>query len=132
MLLDARGDLWLSSNRGLTRFAPGSPHVDNFSPQDGLQSFEFSDNAAMRTSSGQMFFGGVNGLNSFHPDSIRQSTHAVPVVLTALNVFNQPVRPGPDSPLATSIESAGQIVLEHWQTVFTLEFAALVLVQFGN
>jgi hypothetical protein len=62
--------LWLSTNRGLSRFDPQAGIFRNYTYLDGLQSNEFNWQAAYRAPDGEMFFGGVNGINAFYPDRI--------------------------------------------------------------
>lgn len=69
IIFDNNGDLWCSHNKGLSRI-DGKGHVFNLSKEDGLQSDEFNYGAASKTADGQLFFGGVNGLNSFYPNQL--------------------------------------------------------------
>ncbi|WP_315821435.1 two-component regulator propeller domain-containing protein [Paraflavitalea speifideaquila] len=72
MLEDAKGNYWLSTYNGLARFNPATNTCTNFTQTDGLQSNQFSFNAALALSGGQFLFGGIRGFNSFHPDSITE------------------------------------------------------------
>ncbi|MGE5682068.1 MAG: triple tyrosine motif-containing protein, partial [Bacillota bacterium] len=74
---------------------------------------------------GEMFFGGINGLNSFSPDSIKDNTFVPPIVITDFLIFNKPVKADNDSPLKCSITETNEIVLDYNQSVFSFEFAAL-------
>ncbi len=47
-----------------------------------------------------MYFGGLNGFNVFHPDSIKDNTFQPPVHITDFLLFNKPVMIGAkNSPL---------------------------------
>ncbi len=59
---DAKGNLWLSHNEGLTRFDPASLEFQHFSSQLGVNNNEFNMGASLGTKSGQIYFGGNNGL----------------------------------------------------------------------
>ncbi len=59
-----------------------------------------------------MFFGGVNGINAFHPDLIQDNPFVPPVVLTDFEIYGQPVPVGPDSPLQQPIERTTAIRTE--------------------
>ena len=39
---------------------------------DGLQGNEFNGNATFKSNSGELFFGGINGLNAFYPEEINK------------------------------------------------------------
>ena len=67
---DARGNLWLPTNKGLARYTPATGNVKVFDMTDGLQGNEFNQGAHQRTRRGEFLLGGINGFNAFFPDSI--------------------------------------------------------------
>jgi signal transduction histidine kinase/DNA-binding response OmpR family regulator len=98
----------------------------NYDVNDGLQSNEFNWHAHHLSRSGEMFFGGINGLNSFFPAAIQDNPHVPPVVFTGFQIFNRPVSfKEKKSPLSAPIAAAEAITLSHEQNVFSFEFAAL-------
>ncbi len=129
VLEDGHGNLWLSTNVGLSKFDPVSGRFRNYDVSDGLQSNEFNSGAYCCSRSGLMFFGGINGFNVFHPDSIRDDPRTPSVVLTDLKLFNRSVPIGLTEDgriiLSRSITETGSIELAHDQNVVTIEFAAL-------
>jgi signal transduction histidine kinase/DNA-binding response OmpR family regulator len=73
-----------------------------------------------------IFFGGVNGLTWFHPDSVRDDPMPAPVVITGFSIHGKPVsHKTPNSPLQYAIEATHEIVLPYHDNVLTFEFAAL-------
>src|SRR5690606_36535303 len=93
---------------------------------DGLQSQEFEANAFLKTRDGEMFFGGINGFNSFYPQNIRASSFVPPVYLTEFQIFNKKIIPlEKGSPLKTHINFAREIILNYQQSTFSISFAAL-------
>jgi signal transduction histidine kinase/CheY-like chemotaxis protein len=72
-----------------------------------------------------MYFGGKNGFNVFHPDSIVNNGSVPDVVLTDFQLFNKPVTIGEQHPLKQHINDAKQITLSYKQSVFSFAFAAL-------
>ncbi|TLV01435.1 hybrid sensor histidine kinase/response regulator [Dyadobacter luticola] len=126
MLEDRHKNLWLSTNKGISRFNIASKTFRNFGVKDGLQSNEFRDNSAYVTKSGQMFFGGVNGFSTFFPDSIKYNVFVPPVYLTSFQIFNRPVSVGDKSSiLKRDIADTKSITLSYKQSVITFGFAAL-------
>lgn len=114
VLEDDAGRLWLSTNgAGLIRFDPKSESFEGFHRSDGLQGDEFAQGASYESRSGEMFFGGVNGFNSFFPDRISRDDYVPPVVITRFLVANEPV------PLGEEID------LGYTDQVFSFEFSAL-------
>lgn len=94
ILEDDRGNLWLSTNRGLSRFTPATGAFKNFDVHDGLQSNEFNTGAYFRGRSGEMYFGGVNGFNIFHPDSIRDNAYVPPIIFSAFERYHADSKEG--------------------------------------
>jgi len=125
MLEDEQGFLWISTNGGLSRFDPEAGTFKNYTERDGLQSNEFNMSAYCKSRSGEMFFGGINGLNSFYPDALQDDTTAPPVVITNFELFNAPVPVGGDSPLQAPIAETQAITLSYQDDFFSFEFAAL-------
>jgi signal transduction histidine kinase/DNA-binding NarL/FixJ family response regulator len=127
LVADDRGHLWMSTNRGLSDLNPETVVFTNYSQADGLQSNEFNQSACYRDSTGQLYFGGINGFNAFRPNEIIRNTYIPPVVITGFSLFNAPVSPGPDSPLARAVLATDEIHLDHTQNFFSFEFASLDL-----
>ncbi|MGK7393727.1 MAG: hybrid sensor histidine kinase/response regulator transcription factor [Candidatus Cyclobacteriaceae bacterium M3_2C_046] len=128
ILQDGQGFLWLSTNKGLARFDPRTGQVRNFDKNDGLQGDQFSYSAAMKSSSGEMYFGGINGFNVFLPDSIKDNPHLPRVLFTDFLIANKKVSidpTGKDSPLTENINKQKKVVLKHNQSFITFEFTAL-------
>jgi signal transduction histidine kinase/streptogramin lyase len=96
ILVDKRGRLWLSSNRGLTCYDPARDSFRSYDSQDGLQSSEFNARAYFQSPRGEMFFGGVKGLNSFFPEAIEDNQNPPSVSLTEVRVTDRESR-NPDA-----------------------------------
>jgi signal transduction histidine kinase/ligand-binding sensor domain-containing protein/CheY-like chemotaxis protein len=125
LLEDDQANIWFSTNLGISQLNPQAETFRHFDVRDGLQSNEFNQSAAYKSDSGEMFFGGVNGFNIFHPDLIQDSSFMPPVVLTDFQLFNESVLPGEESPLAGPIENTDEIELSYEDDFLTFEFAAL-------
>ena len=72
ILFDDEGNLWASTNYGITKFNVEKKRFINFYSSDGLQGNEFNRFAYFKSNSGEMFFGGTNGLTSFKPSLIKE------------------------------------------------------------
>jgi signal transduction histidine kinase/ligand-binding sensor domain-containing protein len=127
ILEDDQGNLWLGTRGGgLSKFDPKTKTFKNYDSNDGLQSNEFPTNVAYKSRAGELFFGGPNGLNTFYPEEVTDSTFIPPVVLTNFKIFNKSVPiGGEDSPLKQCINETEHLILSHHQQVFSFEFAAL-------
>ncbi|MBX7152541.1 hypothetical protein K1X84_12940 [bacterium] len=117
ILEDEHNNLWICTNSGISKFNKTTQTFTNFDALDGLQS-EFSP-AAYQNKNGEMLFGGINGFNFFHPDSIRDNGFIPPLIITAFQKNNHEFR------LPRSIVLADQIDLDYDDRVISFEFAAL-------
>ncbi len=79
---DSSGYLWASSNAGLIRFSTIDFTWRFYNKYDGLQGNEFSPGAWFQSKSGEVFFGGYNGFNSFVPDSFRINPYKPRLAIT--------------------------------------------------
>ncbi len=119
LLADDKGNLWVSTENGLSRFDPRTKTFKNFSTEEGLQSNFFWSGSACKGKDGRMYFGGTNGISTFYPDSVRGNPTAPPIVITKFMVLNEPMTP---------FRTAGgrtEIQLSYDQDFFSFEFVAL-------
>ncbi len=112
-------ELWVSTNRGISRFDVHNETFKNFDETHGLQSNEFNHGAALLARNGDIYFGGPRGFNVFRPTDVRGNEHVPPVVLTALLKSNRPAT------LEVPTWEVSDIELLHQDSVLTLEFTAL-------
>ena len=130
---DKAGNLWMSTNKGLSCFI--SPLLKkgawgesfrNFTEDDGLPGNEFNRYEKLKLQSGDLLFGGVAGFTSFNPTELLQQSPAPSIVLTGLSVYNKPIDHITDSSIIDApIGNAQTITLPYDKNMFTLEFAAL-------
>ncbi|MEM6344395.1 MAG: two-component regulator propeller domain-containing protein [Bacteroidota bacterium] len=129
ILEDDEGYLWISTNKGLSRFDPEKEEFHNYDTNDGLQSDEFSELAACKLQSGEMLFGGVNGFNVFRADSLYSNPHLPKVVFTSFQVLNTELKVGETyndhDILPKAIPYTKEIYLQHDENSFSVEFSAL-------
>jgi signal transduction histidine kinase/ligand-binding sensor domain-containing protein len=123
---DMEGNLWISTNKGLSKYNPFKGTFNNYEIGDGLQGNEYNRDAVLYSSSGMMYFGGNQGLNYFHPETIKNNNFVPPVVITDFQLFNRSVDPkGKGAPFNKNINYIREIELSYKQSVITFEFAAL-------
>lgn len=126
ILPDRKGNLWLSTNKGLSKFNPRDNSFRNYDVNDGLQSNEFNTGAYYVSKNGEMFFGGIKGLNYFHPDEIKDNPYIPQIVLTNLKLGDHYLSVKNDKEiLQKSISETNKIELSYNEDVVTFEFAAL-------
>lgn len=89
ILDDASGDLWISTENGLSRFTPGTGKFLSFSLPDGLASAQFYLNASMRDASGLLYFGHTGGLSIIDPQRTTTAQGAAEPCFTRISVADR-------------------------------------------
>jgi signal transduction histidine kinase/ligand-binding sensor domain-containing protein len=88
ILVDNEGILWLSTLKGISRFNPATKSFRNFTMEDGMQAYRFNDNSRLKTSSGELIFGGVAGANFFDPADVFSEKVIPEVYITRFLIQN--------------------------------------------
>jgi len=135
ILEDNNNNLWISTNKGLSKFNPETGVFKNYDVGDGLQGNEFNSNAAYKNSKGELYFGGFNGFNKFDPKNIIEDKQPPRVVITDMLLLNRTVpiienkvealSKSRHFTLDTAINLTKKIVLSHQDNILTFEFSAL-------
>ena len=126
VLEDDRSTLWLSTQHGISHFDPEAGVFHNFDIEDGLHNNVFFTGTALRSSTGEMIFGGNRGLTYFDPSNLRFSPHPPAIVLTHLLLNGAPVEIGvPGSPLQHALSGTESLALNHLHRTFEIGFTAL-------
>ncbi|KOS07521.1 histidine kinase [Flavobacterium akiainvivens] len=125
ILEDKKGNLWISTYNGLSRFDKKKA-FRNFSLSDGLQSNQFSFNAALLLSSGEMLFGGINGFNIFRPEAIVNSSHIENVRLSGMWLNSRPLNgTSPFVDADSQNKTISHLKLPYGQTALSFDFVSL-------
>lgn len=110
--------LWVSSNAGLSVFNKTTETFRNFDVSYNLQSNEFNTGSYHRADDGELFFGGINGLNYFYPDSVAIDTLKPLQAITAIKIYEKQIN-------TDSLLSVGnQLNLRYTQNSIYLQFAS--------
>lgn len=124
---DNNKTLWVSTEKGLTKIDLRTDRTYNYTKDDGLYSDNFNANSAIFTHEGELFFGTINGLISFNPNSINEKVFKPNVILTKLYIGGEEVSVYTEnSPLKTSLDESEKITLSNQQaSSFSIEYAAI-------
>ncbi len=131
---DESGALWISTNKGLFRIKVGINHhplkfenieIVNYSTKDGLQSNQFSQHSVFKGLHHELFFGGINGLTIFSPQSISMNKDKPNIILTELSVLDKLVKIDDRSILEKPIDESDTLILPFDKAYFTLKFSLL-------
>lgn len=125
ILEDKKGNLWLSTFDGLSKFDPQKNQFRNFSQSDGLQSNQFNFNAASILSTGEFMFGGITGFNIFYPDSIYERKEIPKLFLNSIKVNNKGIEENESYVRERNFEEIKKIAIPYEQAILSLGFVAL-------
>ncbi len=116
---DLQGNLWLSTDKGIAKFSVKDEHFHNFGKEDGLQDDHFFWGSTFKSNSGEMFFGGINGINSFYPEKIMADSFFARPVLINLKKFVE------SDTISMGITGLNEITLPYNDNFLSFEFSAL-------
>jgi signal transduction histidine kinase/ligand-binding sensor domain-containing protein/AraC-like DNA-binding protein len=125
MLEDEQGNLWLSTYNGISKFNAQKKECQNFYQSDGLQSNQFSFNAALALTSGEFMFGGIKGFNIFYPGDVHYKTTSPKIFLSGLRVNNSPITNNESFVKERNLEEIRRIVIPYDQASLTLDYLGL-------
>jgi PAS domain S-box-containing protein len=115
---DDRGNLWFSTGSGLAMKNPADETSETFLVEDELLGKEFNIKAVFKADDGEMFFGGIEGLVSFYPDSLKDNSYIPPVRVTSFEKENNGIRQRMNV-------YADELTLSYRDYSFIIEFSAL-------
>ena len=121
---DDIGNMWITTNNGVTRYTLKSKEIKNFYVEDGLQGNIFNRGAIYKTHDHQIILGGTNGFTKFDPRLIQINEYLPPTVLTKLEVNNELVD-AQHSSLSKNLLLEEELVFNHKQNIFTLHYSSL-------
>ncbi len=137
ILEDQHHNLWMTTSNGISKLMVNKDNISdtfsfkfvNFFVQDGLQSNEFNEKAILKTSKGEMVFGGPNGFNIINPENLKTQNLNATVVFTDFQIFNKSISINKQFNhrivLDKSISYTKSIRLKYNEDVFTLEFSSM-------
>jgi ligand-binding sensor domain-containing protein len=122
ILIDEEKNWWVSTNKGIAKFNPETGRVRKFDQIEQVQSLEFNEGAYCKGSDGRFYFGGINGLNIFFPEKIKDDHNKPLVWITSFKVSDKEYIPLTDA----------QLTLNHNQRFIDIEFIGIDFVLPGK
>ncbi|MBU0763511.1 MAG: PAS domain-containing protein, partial [Bacteroidetes bacterium] len=119
ILQDDVRNLWFSSNIGLIRYEYSTGKLRVYDTRDGLQGLEFNNGACYKAEDGELFFGGINGLNTLFPGQLMDNSYIPSVVVTSVDIVDHY---GNGKKAKTT---DGIVKLDWSDMMLTIEFATL-------
>ena len=122
---DDSNHLWISTYEGLVKFEKGTNDIRIYTTKDGLTHNEFNRGSHFKSSDGKLYFGGLNGVNSFYPKDLVGIPYENDVPLHLVNVyhFNEQTNKLVDK--LNLYHESGEIRLRPEEGFVSIEFALL-------
>lgn len=118
---------WLSTNAGISKLTwnqsslgpQGTVKVSNYDESNGLQANEFNTGAYAQLSDGYMAFGGIKGINIFHPNDISATNLLPNTYISEFKVFENSYYKG------TNVAYLNRVDLKHYENSISISFSTL-------
>lgn len=89
VLYENRNMFWASTTRGLAKIIMEKDTIIKvFNQSDGLINSEFNYGSFAKISSGELFFGGVNGVSFFQPKAFQNQSYFPKIVFEEIQILN--------------------------------------------
>ncbi len=115
---DDKNNIWCSTNKGISCLYTNGKIINVYA-SDGLQDNEFNTNAVAKTSDGELFFGGINGVNSFYPGKIKTLIEEPDLLMTNIKVLDK------DWNADSAVWNINEIKLPYTQNILSFGFTAI-------
>ncbi len=119
IIQDDFGDMWFGTGKGLSQLRKNQNRIITYSEEDGLQGLEFNLRASHKSRDGEIFFGGMNGFNSFNPRELSDNKNIPSLEFTAFQKQNK------NGNEKLHITNNSKVVLNYSDFAFYVEFSAL-------
>lgn len=110
---DKKENLWVGTDNGLINIDSSTGNIFRYTVTDGLPANQLNYASAYMDSSGQVYFGTIDGLVSFYPSKIRSREQKFNVAVTDILCSSSGNEPQDET--AKAIQSEGKLVLTHPQ-----------------
>ena len=121
---DSAGDLWISTDRGISYLSPLNEQIINYDDAYGVQSGEFNVGSTLNLNGKLICFGGTKGLNILNTEELKRQENNSKIIVSQINVYDEPISSidKKEMPLFTDFYE-----LDHNQNTLRFEFEVLNL-----
>jgi signal transduction histidine kinase/ligand-binding sensor domain-containing protein len=125
LVKDEKDQLWLPTQRGLSVFDAHTQNFNSYFEKDGFQPYS-RRYTVLKTTDGDIWMGGNNGLNRIDPDQLFQKDSVPPNVLITSIGINDSIYSAPDGELfEKAVSHTDHVMLKYTQRNLSFEFVAL-------
>lgn len=124
ILDDDRNNLWLSSSNGLFLFNKKNGNFKRLQREHGLQSDLFKKNAYLKSTTGELYFGGLKGIVTFNPEEITDEVYSPKIEIIDITIASHQKNNKVYKPSKRNITQSGALKLLYHQNIFFIDFVA--------
>ena len=121
LLKDKEGNIWVSTNSGISRINPQTGIIRIFGPAEGLNIVEFNSGASFAANNGEFLMGGMGGIVGFFPDRINREEEETPQQKI---IFTEIRTSGNLKPFRHSVSKPDTIILNKGENNLTINFSS--------
>ncbi len=121
LLKDKEGNIWVSTNTGISRINPQTGIIRIFGPAEGLNIVEFNSGASFAANNGEFLMGGMGGIVGFFPDRINREEEEKPQQKI---IFTEIRTSGNLKPFRHSVSKPDTITLNKGENNITINFSS--------
>lgn len=126
LIVGRDGNLWMSTSLGIVAYNPKTRKVRNYERGNGVDVREFTLHGGTSMPDGTICFTANDGFITFQPLNMQINSYIPPVVLERLSVNNQPVVPGDNSGILSSVlDDMSEIYLSYNENNISIDYWAL-------
>ncbi|MFO7672538.1 MAG: two-component regulator propeller domain-containing protein [Lutibacter sp.] len=122
---DANNNLWMSTHTEIVKYNETNKSVISYGEINGISTTSFNNSSFYNFQNKEIYFGGIDNITFFNPNSIKNVSTVPEIILTNLRVNNNLIQYEKGSEiLDNNINYAKEIRLTHRDNFFSTSFVA--------
>lgn len=118
-------NLWISTHTEIVKYNKADLTLTSYGETNGVKTSLFNNNSTFNQNNGLIFFGGIDNITFFNPQSIKDFNVIPEVVFTDLRIKNKQIEFNPEQEIIDkSFNYADKINLSHKDDFFSIRFVA--------
>lgn len=120
-----KDNIWLSKNNGISHLDLHSKEEYFYTWKNGIIKGKFLTGSAFQDSDGIIYFGGIEGVNYFNPNSMQTQKKDLNLYINHIEIVNRHADEIIPEQVANGIEQTKTLKLNHNQTSFSFQFSVI-------
>lgn len=125
IVCDKRGDVWMSTYDGISRFSSTTGDIMNYTKEDGIGGNQFNYHSLAISDEGKLYFGGTHGLTVVNPAEAIRRGQDISFGFEDLFLNNRLETPFLSGVLDAPLSESREIIIPHDKRQVTITFAAI-------